>query len=305
MRKKKSYDHIPADLRQQQKVALRRGYLDNYDDEWQYSFVGEFLLCNPQRVKILDTFRELVGHIPTWEDITERNLRQLRDIMAQSLCPSTLHTRLASLSASISSRLSSIPISAENYKKILNSKNQKSQAIFLNEDEVESIHQYQPANQEEAFAKRIFLLGCYTLARHSDCLRFTTANIQNGNFVYTSQKTKITATLPVHRNLMHYLCGPNVQMWDYQFNELIRDICRKVGICQPTTLFRAGAEQTAPKYTFVASHTARRSGATNLYLRGADLLTISRMMGHTDTHTTQRYIIGYRELNDSVAAFFN
>ena len=38
--------------------------------------------------------------------------------------------------------------------------------------------------------------------------------------------------------------------------------------------------EIVPKYTLVTTHTARRTGATLMYLDGMDLLTIMKFTGH-------------------------
>jgi site-specific recombinase XerD len=59
------------------------------------------------------------------------------------------------------------------------------------------------------------------------------------------------------------------------------------------------------KWEFVSSHTARRSFATNLYLRGADLYSISQMMGHASVEMTQNYLCcGLREQSAQVMEYF-
>jgi site-specific recombinase XerD len=45
----------------------------------------------------------------------------------------------------------------------------------------------------------------------------------------------------------------------------------------------------------VSPHTLRRTFATELYLRGVDLLTIQRLLGHSDPKTTLRYIAASSE----------
>lgn len=92
---------------------------------------------------------------------------------------------------------------------------------------------------------------------------------------------------------------------DVTFNKTIREICRKCGINEQIKLFQAGKEEKGEKWEFISSHTARRSFATNLYLRGCDLFSISKMMGHTSTEMTERYICcGLKEQSTRVMEYF-
>lgn len=45
-----------------------------------------------------------------------------------------------------------------------------------------------------------------------------------------------------------------------------------------------------PKYTLVTTHTARRTGATLMYLDGIDLLTIMKFTGHQTEAEFLKYI---------------
>lgn len=92
---------------------------------------------------------------------------------------------------------------------------------------------------------------------------------------------------------------------DVTFNKTIREICRKCNINSKIKLFKAGQEVTGEKWKFVSSHTARRSFATNIYLIGADLYSISRMMGHSSIEMTERYICcGLKDQSDKVMEYF-
>ena len=77
-----------------------------------------------------------------------------------------------------------------------------------------------------------------------------------------------------------------------QYNESIKAICRKAEINTPTKVFKGGVERAGEKWEFVSSHTARRSFCHKPFpIWGVDLVSIARMMGHTDTRTTERYVV--------------
>ena len=51
------------------------------------------------------------------------------------------------------------------------------------------------------------------------------------------------------------------------------------------------------KYELIKSHTARRSFATNLYLKGAPTVSIMKLTGHTTETNFMKYIKVTREEN--------
>lgn len=57
-------------------------------------------------------------------------------------------------------------------------------------------------------------------------------------------------------------------------------------------IFRKGKYEVGEKWKFVASHTARRSFATNLAELDVPLVQIAKRMGHNDVKMTMRYIVG-------------
>ena len=48
------------------------------------------------------------------------------------------------------------------------------------------------------------------------------------------------------------------------------------------------------KWQLITTHTARRSGATNMYENGVPLLEIMQITGHTKLDTLQNYLIPKR-----------
>lgn len=298
---------ITDDDREKYKVAIRRGYCESFGtSEWNHSFVGQFLKKNPKRVKVLDIMSAMLGHHPSWNDMNDEFLKDLRERLAKGMCASSLRTTLAIIKAVINDNRH-IKIEAIQANRILSSKKEPSQAVYLTEEEIERINQYVPENDIERYVKRIFLIGCYTLARHSDCVRLTEANVdvKRNTISYVSQKTKDNTIVPLHKNVMKYLQDNTTEnITDDEFNKTLREICMKCGIIKKVTIFRRGGEERGPKWRFVSSHTARRSAATNLYLRNADILQISRMMGHSSVKVTQSYIVGYRELDSKALGYF-
>ena len=124
--------------------------------------------------------------------------------------------------------------------------------------------------------------------------------------MYVSQKTKIQATVPLKPIVRELLSStPRKEISDVAFNDILRNICLNSGITEQVKVFKSGKVAECEKYLCVSSHTARRSFATNLYLRGADLYSISKMMGHASVEQTTRYICcGLREQSEQVLEYF-
>lgn len=75
--------------------------------------------------------------------------------------------------------------------------------------------------------------------------------------------------------------------------------------CPEDYMAQIGYPPVRKKYELVGSHTARRSGATELARRDVPIATISKLMNHTNTLITSRYIFAdTRNLGEEAMSFF-
>ena len=256
-------------------------------------------------MKVLDIFTEVLGHKPEWSDITDDNLKDLRMILQERMCGSSLKTILSEFKTLINENINAHKIPSRDYTKILFVKGDTSQSTYLTEDEVRRIFHYVPMNKTEEAVRRIFLIQCFTGARISDAKVMSAANISRNSLRYVQVKTKKEVILPVHNGLPTLLTeGDYANPTVGRMNETLRLICQNCHINQRLTLFRHGEYITGEKWEFITSHCGRKSFATNLYLRGVDILTISRLMGHSDVKMTERYIVDYSYISPKAMGFF-
>lgn len=246
----------------------------------------------------------------TWENLTKVRLQAFIDYMGERIAPNSVSQYATKLKAVLNLYSDEVEL-PRGYDKVLSPKKEKVQNVFLTEEEIQRIVAYSPRNDREALVQAQFIIGVLTLARHSDFMTFDESNVMGSNLVYVSQKTKIQSTIPTSPTLLKFIgiqkeiIAKEVTVSDKAFNATIRSICAKCNIDEPIKLYHRGEMAVKPKYEFVSSHTARRSGVTNLYLRGLDLLTISKIAGHTDTKTTQGYVCcGMRELPKEAKEYF-
>lgn len=296
-------------------IAANKGYLTSYSNAWRHTFVGAYVWKYPNRTQVLDIMQTLLERFPEWDDLTNEFLLDVKNEMSRrGLAANSQRTMMAELKAVINLYKDSrvIPIK-DGYQKILSAKAEPSQAIFLNEDELETFGIYSPQNDLQRWVQRCFMVEALTGARHEDSVNLSAANCDSstGMLKYVASKTKTEVTVPVHRLLMPFLSDTKkYECHLASFNSCLRIICRNLGFNEPTTLFAHGIMATQPKYMFVSSHTGRRSFATNLYLRGVPLETIATLMGHMsagrpDIQMTLRYICAQRAItDDKVLNFF-
>lgn len=292
--------------------AIDYGYFDDYEDnprQWKHSLVGSFLWRYPTRTATLNRLTEIVGHTPTWEDMTDDTLRDFADETQESMSKSSAKTICAEFKAVLNENKRKIP--SGEFMNILSLKGETSQAIYLSREEMQRIIAYKPASDLERFVKRNFLVEFMTGARKCDAERLSVdhCDIDTGTLSYIPKKTPgVVVTVPVDERLglRNFLADTQSRPTDTNtFNETIRRICRDCKIDAQCTVYRRGKNVTAPKWQLVSSHTARRSFATNLYLAGISLEDIALLMGHgKNIETTKRYICAERKLSSNVISYF-
>lgn len=271
-------------------------------------FETEFMRKNPKRGNVLRFMREAIGkgHVE-FEDLTAVNLTRIRDHVCERVTGNSACTYLAVIKATLSPFAADGVIPCKSPHDKLKAKHVPSQHIALTEEEVAKLDAYVPYNETERCVKILFMRGCYTGARSSDCKLFTPDIIRGDHIAYVSQKTKTEVIQPLHHALVKYLYAqPSYIPCPSVLNSTIQRICEYLGFDEEVTLFVGGKLQKGPKWRFVTSHTARRSLVTNLALRGVPLAVVSRIVGHHDVVMTSRYLaIDAKNIGNEAMAFFN
>lgn len=271
------------------------------------SFEQEWVKYISDRIQILRFMREAIGvDEVSWQDLTTLNLAKVREFIAEKVAGNSAVTYLAIIKAFLSRYSDENIIPCKNPAKELKAKRVPSEQVVLNADEIALIENYKPKSEKEKWVKAQFLCEYYCLARSSDIQQLTPENIQGDFITYVSQKTKVATTVPLHKNFIKYFKQRGKTLDRASFNRIIKRICMKCGIDEEIKLFYHGKVQIRKKYELVGSHTARRSGATELAKRDVPIATISKLMNHTNTLITSRYIFAdTRNLGEEAMSFFN
>lgn len=203
-----------------------------------------------------------------------------------------------------------------------------SDKIYLTEKEISKIYelkfteelvkQHFPEIKSSSLNNRVkrleierdrFIIGYCTALRISDYSRIDSYNIEDNLISIWTKKKDKKVYIPVHYYLKNIIAKydglflPKIS--DQKHNDYIKNICQIAEINTPTrsTITKGGQriEEVKPKYALVTSHTARRSGATNMYRNGIDLLYISRLLGHSKIEQTVKYLkLTTKELANSL-----
>lgn len=244
----------------------------------------------PRYTNILTMFEAANLCEATWENITKVRLQAFIDYMGERLSPNSVNQYAKKLKAVLNLYSDEVTL-PRGFAKVLTPKTCASTAVYLTEGEIQKLIDYTPHNIREEYVRDLFVICAFGGMRHSDALNLNESNFVGDSLQYVSVKTKIHTVVPLKPIVREYILNrPRIEIDDTTYNNIIRRICEKCGINDRVKIFKAGKELEGEKYEYVSSHTARRSFASNLYLRGVDLYTISKMLGHTSVKTTEGYI---------------
>jgi hypothetical protein len=188
--------------------------------------------------------------------------------------------------------------------------------IYLNEEELKKVYNLDLTKVKEEYdidpvelpgldaARDVFLIGCWTCQRYSDYSRINKVNVQDGRRVIKLEqiKTGNKVVIPVRAELDMVLKKYEIAKDEYQLpktfeqklNKRIKTVCRLAGITEPVEIskIKGGKKVTAkyPKYKLVSSHTARRSGISNLYNAEVPSLFIMKLSGHRTEKEFMKYL---------------
>lgn len=192
---------------------------------------------------------------------------------------------------------------------------EQTDSIYLTQDEIQKIYnleiteellkQYECEYKNLGLAVKSlneerdrFIFGCFTALRHSDYSRLDSLHFKDDIIsIWTIKKDK-KVFIPMHYQLRELLKRRNnilpQPISDQKHNQKIKVIGQLAGINEDIILTKTRGgkriEIVKPKYEFITSHTARRSGATNMYLAGIDLKFIQDILGHSKIEQTISYI---------------
>lgn len=184
---------------------------------------------------------------------------------------------------------------------------EESDTIVLSEEEIQKIYNCDLSDDLRLERVRdIFVVGCWTGLRFSDLSRLTKDNVKDNNIIIGQQKTKefspeslvIPILEVVPEIFKKYLDQegeilPRVPS-DQKMNAYLKEIGKKAGITElvPNRPKKQSKDDRTivPKYLKLIVHTARKSYATNLFLRGNEPIDIMKITGHKTEKEFMKYI---------------
>lgn len=192
--------------------------------------------------------------------------------------------------------------------------------IYLTKEDLQKIMSVDLSKYEKGheYVRDIFMVGVWTAQRVSDYNNISRENIktyvrevietdENGEKKIVSkeftrieirqQKTGAKVVIPCSSELRAIL-----EKYDYNLphledqviNRYIKDIGKDAGLTEMVEIEKTqggkAQMQRIEKYKLIHTHTARRTGATLMYLSGMDIYDIMKITGHSSPAMLKKYI---------------
>lgn len=164
--------------------------------------------------------------------------------------------------------------------------------VFLTLDEIKQFMAVEPpvekcgasAARRWFMIKDAFLFGCFTGLRYSDIYKAKWGDIQDGILITEQMKTKEEVRIPLSQNALQFIPqrNENVQDEDRIFDAIPGRSCHA-----DEKLAKLVELSGIKKH--ITFHCSRHTCATLMLSYGADLYTVSKILGHTNVKTTQIY----------------
>ena len=197
--------------------------------------------------------------------------------------------------------------------------------IYLTNDEIKRIYELDIKNLKQKgeidqkskieITRDLFIIGCFTGLRFSDLNHLNKAHfdIEKQTITILTEKTKEFVSIPMHSFIKELYIKYNGVFPCFIDKSHVIDHLKELGRhakIEDEIILKVNRgghinSNKCPKYEQIKVHTARRSFATNLYLKGASTYSIMKLTGHTTEANFMKYIkITRKENLENMRKFF-
>ena len=223
-------------------------------------------------------------------------------LKSKRYAPNTIGTRVKNLKTFLSNaKEAGLPVTEDFKKRAFAKLKEETESIYLSEQELMDMYNIDLNKFPKLSRTRdLFLIGAYTGLRFSDLSKLNEDNIsiQEQLISIRTVKTDKPVVIPFHPIVRAILNKyeyhlPKIPS-NQKFNEYLKEVARLAGIIEPVRIEQTKGDfkikKSEPKYNLVSSHTARRSFATNTYLRDVPSISIMKITGHKTESAFMKYI---------------
>ena len=234
------------------------------------------------------------GKDVSFKDINEDFIERFKIFLLEIVKPNTVNAYLNRFSVVLYKAVREKIISYNPTSGIIRPQYEEKERVYLTEDEIRKLF---VATCERNEVKRAFLFSCFTGLRISDIQKLTWDEIKEGRINFRQKKTGGFEYIPLSttaKNILYQSDESNIIKLPTGkvFNLASKG---RVNIALRLWTVQAGIKK------HITFHTSRHTFATLALTKGADLYTVSKLLGHKDIATTQIYAqIIDKKLNEAM-----
>ncbi|MBO9613385.1 MAG: site-specific integrase [Dyadobacter sp.] len=197
--------------------------------------------------------------------------------------------------------------------KKFSAKKEKVKRYALKESELIKIYEVDLSGYPRTYedTRDTFLIGAFSLMRVSDYSKLEKGHFQDGKIYRKTQKTGTNVVIPVHWVVSEILKKRNGELPQHvdrmTINIRIKEIAKLAGInSEVVVTYTKGGKrvhEVKSKAETITSHTARRSGATNMIKRGIARSKVMTIGGWATEEAFNKYLdMSEEETADELAS---
>ena len=251
--------------------------------------------CKANRYKTY-TYNTLVEFFgkknPTFDDITYTVCEEFIEWMSKkNLCANTRGSHVKFLKAAMNEAYKNKLHKNEDFR-TFRKESEQVDAVYLTNEEVTKVANL-PLCGSHAAARDLFIIGCHTGMRFSDYSRLSMDDISDNVIHLITQKCKAPVDIPAHPRVLKILKkygGQAPKLSGQKFNVYIKQVCKEAGLTESILVRKSGAHARFQKWELVSSHTARRTGLTNMYKAGIPIYRCMMISGHKSEQVFLTYL---------------
>lgn len=232
------------------------------------------------------------GKQPTFDDINYTFCEDFIEWMSgKDLCANTRGSHVKFVKAAMNEAFKNKLHKNEDFR-TFRKETEQVDAVYLTNEEVTKVAEL-PLCGSHKIARDLFIIGCHTGMRFSDYSRLSMNDISDGVIHLITQKCKTPVDIPAHPRVLAILKqngGSAPKLSGQKFNVYIKQVCKEAGIKESVLVRKNGKQVRHEKWELVSSHTARRTGLTNMYKAGIPTYRCMMISGHKTEQVFLTYL---------------
>lgn len=289
----KTNRNLAEQIRAQRQIELQTGTLGiipNFKKTANYVEYFSSLVEHRRKTGVnFESWRSTFSHLKKYtdgslrfEELDEQWLENFKAYLLSEVAQNSAHTYFNKIKASLHQAVRDKIISANPAERVRSPKQVDTHREFLTEAELKKIAQTECRSQ---VLKNAFLFSALTGMRWGDIQKLKWINVREndaGNHIiqFSQKKTKNAERLPITTQA-YQLMGTQGEYDEKVFKGLKYSMYMNVTLAQ--WVLKAGISK------HITFHCARHTYATLLLTKGADIYTVSKLLGHRELRTTQIY----------------